>query len=98
MPRFIVAPRAKDDLKAIGRYTKKNWGIKQRNKYLLGLEERFQWLAEHPNMGSRRDEIKEGYFSFPHESHTIFYMIAPNGDINIIGLIGPGQSIEKYFN
>lgn len=98
MPRFIVAPRAKDDLKNIGRYTRKKWGIKQRNKYLLGLEERFQWLAENSNMGSSRDEIKEGYYSFPHERHTIFYMIATNGDVNIIGLIGPGQSIEKYFN
>ena len=98
MPRFIVAPRAREDIKKIGRYTHKKWGIKQRDKYLLGLEQRFQWLADNPKIGSNRDEIKEGYHSFLYEKHTVFYTIATNGDVNIIGIIGPGQSSNKYFN
>jgi len=58
--------------KKIGRYTKEKWGIKQRDKYLLGLEKRFQWLADNSNIGSNRDEIKESYHSFLCEKHTIF--------------------------
>ena len=97
MPEFIVAPRAQKDLKKIGSYTKKNWGIAQRNQYLFGLEKRFQWLAENSRMGTPRPEIKEGYYSFPHERHTVFYTLSENGNINIIGVVGAGQSLEKYF-
>lgn len=64
MPRFIVAPRAREDIKKIGRYTRKKWGGKQSEKYLRGLEQRFQWLTDNPRIGSNRDEIKEGYHSF----------------------------------
>ena len=98
MPKFIVAPRAKADLKKIGRYTKKKWGVDQRDKYLLGLERRFQWLVDNSQMGTHRPDIKEGYHSFPHEKHTIFYTLSDNGNINIIGIIGAGQSLEKYFS
>lgn len=97
MPRFIVAPRAKEDIKKIGHYTRKKWGIKQRDIYLLGLEQRFQWLAANPKIGSSRDEIKEGYHSFLYEKYTVFHTIVTNGDVNIIGIVGPGQSLNKYF-
>lgn len=98
MPTFILAPRAKADLKEIGRYTKKTWGIEQRNKYLFGLEKRFQWLAYNAQTGTYRPEIHDGYYSFPHERHTIFYTLSDNQDVNIIGIVGAGQSLEKYFS
>ncbi len=97
MPRFIVAPRAREDIKKIGRYTRDRWGIKQRDKYLFGMEQRFQWLADNPTIGSNRNEIKAGYRSFLYEKHTVFYTVATNGDVNIIGIVGPGQSLKKYF-
>ena len=97
MPKFIIAPRAKADLKKIGRYTQNKWGIKQRNNYLFGLNHRFQWLTGHPRAGTHRSDIAEGYYSFPHERHTIFYTLSDNGNVNIIGIVGAGQSPEKYF-
>ncbi len=98
MSKFIVSPRAKVDIKQIGRYTQKIWGLKQRDKYLSELEKRFEWLVDNKYMGVHCPEIKEGYFSFPHEKHKIFYTISNNGNINIIGVIGAGQSFEKYFS
>lgn len=98
MPEFILTPRAKADLKNIGRYTQNEWGVQQRNKYLLGLEQRFGWLANNAYMGVRRDDIKKGYYCFPHEKHMIFCMISDSQDIHIIGLVGFGQSLEKYFH
>lgn len=98
MSNYILAPRAKEDLKSIGRYTQKTWDVKQRNKYLLSLEAKFEWLAKNSKSGKHWPEIKEGYFSFPHERHTIFYLIQANEDIAIIGVVGPGQSLDHYFN
>jgi toxin ParE1/3/4 len=97
MPTFILAPRAKADLKEIGRYTKKTWGIEQRNKYLFGVEKRFRWLVKNAQAGMHRPEIHDGYYSFPHEQHVIFYTQSDNQSINIIGIVGAGQNLEKYF-
>lgn len=98
MPSFVLAPRAKADLKEIGRYTKKTWGVEPRNKYLFGLEKCFHWLADNGQIGAHRPEIHNSYYSFPHERHTIFYTLSENGNVNIIGIVGAGQSLEKYFS
>ena len=98
MPNLIVAPRAKTDLKHIGRYTQRKWGIEQRDHYLKKLNERFYRLLENPKMGIHRNDIKKGYYSFPHEKHLIFYQIADNQDVHIIGVVGTGQSLIKYFH
>jgi len=34
MPSFFLTKKAKDDLKAIGRYTQDTWGHERRNRYL----------------------------------------------------------------
>lgn len=43
--RFKLRQAAKNDLKEIGRYTLKNYGQAQRDKYLKGLEQRFKLLG-----------------------------------------------------
>jgi len=64
MAKYRITRRAEDDLKNIGRYTKKHWGKAQRNVYLKNLDNRFNWLAENPNYGMHRTDIAEGYHSF----------------------------------
>jgi toxin ParE1/3/4 len=83
--RFRVTPRARDDLQSIGRYTEQVWGRNQRNAYLKDIASRFYWLAEHPELGKRRDEIGEGFYSFPQGHHVVFYVIS-TGFIDIIGV------------
>ena len=64
MSKYTLRETAKKDLKEIGRYTKKNWGVEQRNKYLQQFSKRFLWLAENPLFGRARNEVKHGYFSY----------------------------------
>ena len=66
---------AQNDLKNIGRYTAKQWGIEQRNHYLLRFDERFKILSENPKMGHGCDEIREGYRRFREGEHVIFYRL-----------------------
>lgn len=56
---FRVTPRAQEDLINIGLYTIRQWGVKQRNKYLQELDGRFQWLAGNPKLGKTRPDIEE---------------------------------------
>ena len=91
-----VTPRARDDLKNIGRYTDRTWGKAQRNHYLKSIEARFQWLAENPLGGKRRTDICESYYSFPEGQHVVFYMINGNA-IDIIGIPHKEMDTIWYF-
>jgi len=96
MPGFKVTPRAREDLKNIGRYTEQQWGKRQRNIYLKALEKRFYWLAENPQLGKHRPDVAEGYFSFSLGEHVIFYLIGDRG-IDIIGIPHKEMDIISYF-
>ncbi|MGL6158954.1 type II toxin-antitoxin system RelE/ParE family toxin [Microbulbifer sp.] len=57
---------------SIARYGRKNWGVEKAQSYTVDLYERFQWLANFPGAGARRDDIGEGYRSFPHRNHVVY--------------------------
>ncbi len=96
MAKYRVTPRAQNDLKNIGRYTEQNWGKSQRNTYLKDFENRFVWLAENPQLGKHRNDISEGYHSFPEGQHVVFYLIDKQ-HINIIGIPHKDMDIISYF-
>ncbi len=91
-----ITPRARDDLKNIGRYTEQSWGKTQRNRYLKSIDARFHWLAENPQLGKQRADICEGYYSFPEGQHVIFYLVGGNA-IDIIGIPYKEMDIISYF-
>ena len=96
MVNFRLTPRAKEDLKIIGRYTKKRWVKAQRDLYLKNIEKRFNWLAEHPNLGKHRADVSQNYYSFPQGEHVVFYMIKDRY-IVIIGIPNKKMDILAYF-
>ncbi len=92
-----VTPRARDDLKNIGRYTERNWSKAQRNHYLKSIEARFQWLARNPLSGKHRADIcDDSYDSFPESQHVVFYLISSH-TIDIIGIPHKEMDIISYF-
>lgn len=96
MRKYRVTPRARDDLKNIGRYTLQQWGKNQRNLYLKQLETRFEWLSQRPLLGKHRTDIQEGFYSFPQGEHVVFYLIRSEG-IDIIGVPHKEMDILNYF-
>jgi len=86
MSKYTLRASAKSDLKEIGRYTQKEWGIAQRDKYLRQLESRFLSLAKTPRMGRSRNDVKTDYFSFQENAHVIFYLIKKD-HIEILAII-----------
>lgn len=96
MPKYRIAPRAKDDLLNIGRYTQQQWGKTQRNFYLKDLEKRFEWLVHNSSLGKHRTDIQEGFYSFPQGRHVIFYLIHSDG-VDIIGVPHKEMDILSYF-
>lgn len=96
MTDFRLTPRALRDLDAIADYTMATWGERQTEKYITELQERFRWLAQRPKVGRLRTEVREGFRSYPHGAHVIFYVII-GADIAIIGVPHGAMDVEAYF-
>ncbi|MDJ0806436.1 MAG: type II toxin-antitoxin system RelE/ParE family toxin [Gammaproteobacteria bacterium] len=84
MAHFRIKATALADLKGIAKFTDKNWGREQRNKYLTEFDQAFHQLAMNKALGKACDHIRVGYRAFPVGSHIIFYKI---GDHNLVEII-----------
>ena len=93
---YILSEIADKDLEGIFDYTFDEFGFDQAEKYLLEIEEIFQNLIINPQIGKKRDEIKQGLYSFPKDNHIIFYRILDN-HIRIVRVLHGSQDIPKYF-
>ena len=94
---YSLTPQAKADLEGIWNYTVDNWGIDQADKYIRQLYNQFELLADNPDLGKKRDEVKAGYRSFPEGNHVIFYMLLPDKRIAIIGIPHQKEDVELHF-
>ncbi len=87
---------AENDLEQIWLYSFHEWGSEQADSYIRLMIGRFSWLAENPQLGKRRDDIKPGYYSFPEWRHVIFYTTTENG-IDIIGVLHQRMDIISHL-
>lgn len=93
--KYILRKLAEQDLEEIWFYTFNQWGIDQADTYLNSIMSRFESLARQPGLGRKRDEVAEGYFSYPTGEHVIFYMIS-NDVVDIVGI--PHHSMDIIFH
>lgn len=68
-----ISDDADNDLEKIGKYTELRWGAFKRNEYLDSIACCIEKLAINPHIGTLRPELGRDLYSWPHESHLIFY-------------------------
>ena len=93
MTQYILSPNAQKSLRNIKAYSLEEFGAEQTVTYLKLIERKLQMIAERPDIGRKRKEIKKGYLSFLAGSHVIFYRKAKN-HVDIIDILH--QSMEPY--
>lgn len=64
---------AEGDLIDIWMYSFEQWDATQADKYLEELNEGIQSLADNPQLGTRRDYVREGYRVLFVNRHAIYY-------------------------
>ena len=94
MPHFRIKAAAKADLKGIAKFTKRTWGLEQRNKYLTEIDHAFHRLADDAKLGKACDHIRSGYRIFPVGSHLIFYKLGAHQTIEIIRVLHKRMDIS----
>ncbi|MCG8551172.1 MAG: type II toxin-antitoxin system RelE/ParE family toxin [Desulfobacterales bacterium] len=93
MTQYILSFNAQKSLCNIKAYSLEKFGEGQAVTYLKLIEKKLQMIAEDPDIGRNREEIKKGYLSFLAGSHVIFYRKAEN-HVDIIDILH--QSMEPY--
>jgi len=71
--KIKITDSARLDLVEIGQYTEYRWGEKQRDKYLGDIDGYLYSLAEEPESGRERSELRKGCNSYSVGKHVIFY-------------------------
>lgn len=96
MQCYILSQKTKEDIEAIFDFGCQKFGKEQALNYLTGLRSHFELLLKHPDIGKKRDEIKEGLYSFPYASHIIFYRFLRD-QIRIVRVLHGSRDIRKFL-
>lgn len=94
--KLVVSDGAKADLKSISDYTMREWGARQRTRYLHLLRAAFKRLRRNPASGVARDDIARHYRSLPVESHVIYFRIFTNR-VEIVRILHGRMDAERHI-
>jgi len=98
MQGFILTKKARDDLKAIGRYTQETWGREQRNRYLTMLDDKFHDLAANPMKGRDCRDIRTGYRKYEVGKHIIFYRHLEEEGIEVVRVLHERMDTQAHLS
>lgn len=73
MIRYRLTPSAQRDLSSIWDYTEDRWDAEQAAKYIREIWAALELVADRPELGRSREELREGYRSYVAGSHIIFF-------------------------
>ncbi len=65
--------QAEQDLIKIWKYSHKEWGVTQADKYLDELGKAFALIAQNPSIGVSCEEVRKGYRKYYVKRHLIMY-------------------------
>jgi toxin ParE1/3/4 len=71
----FLSPEAAADLDEIWLYITEHSSVETADRFIDRLTDAFLLLAAHPYAGRTRDELREGYRSFPVSSYLVFYRV-----------------------
>jgi len=75
MQRVRKYALAESDLIGIWQYSYQRWGAAQADKHLDELDDGIQQLARNPELGARRDYVREGCRVLFVNRHAIYYTV-----------------------
>jgi toxin ParE1/3/4 len=73
--KLRLSPEARADVREIRRYTAKQWGLRQRDRYAARLHQALGSLLDYPERGRPREELYAGCRSLLVEQHVIYYYL-----------------------
>jgi len=94
---FRISGPAEADLEDIARYTEQQWGRSQRDRYLLGMNDKFEALSQAPIIAAERTEFEPPVRIHHHEKHLIVYVIDDSG-ILIVRVLHENMDVPAHIS
>jgi toxin ParE1/3/4 len=95
--RFRVSNAAQNDIREIGLYTQKHWGKEQRHFYLNGLNERFNQLADNPEISPERADFTPPVRINHYQKHLIVYALEDKG-LLILRILHENMDVSTHLS
>lgn len=93
---YVLSPRARSDIREIGRYTLGRWGVDQAEVYVAMIRDAVASVAADPRRGRSCDEVRAGYFKFAVGSHVIFYRQV-GADIDVVRILHGRMDFDRHL-
>ena len=93
MASYRLNREALEDLDRLYEHGVLTFGLRQADAYFDGIVNRFQKIANQPELYPAIDHIRQGYRRSVYRSHSIYYRIDPD-EIVIVRILGQ-QDIGK---
>jgi len=88
MRKIHVQALAESDLIGVWQYSFEQWDAAQADKYLDELDKGIRALVDNPELGNKRDYVREGYRVPFVNRHAVYYTISPSAIHVIRGALG----------
>jgi toxin ParE1/3/4 len=96
MAEYRLSPAAERDLEGIWKYTRREWGLDQAERYTDLLTAAFQVLADSPQAAPACDHIRPGYRRRTIERHVVYFRITDYG-IAIIRVLHDRMNAPRHL-
>ena len=98
MPRLVIAPEARQDLRAIRDYIAKN-DPEAAQRFVMRLRDMARMLAGAPATGRARPEIGSGVRSFVVNRYVLFYRsLAGAAGIELVRVLHGARDVDAVFS
>ncbi|SCZ84995.1 type II toxin-antitoxin system RelE/ParE family toxin [Nitrosomonas mobilis] len=97
MARYQIQTEADLDIDKIYEDGIETWGLAQARSYVLGLHERFEFLADNPNIGVNSDELTPNLQRFRYGRHVVFFINTDTGII-IVRVLGEEMDFKRHID
>lgn len=94
MNEIRLTRAAARDIAEIESYSVGEFGPPLTADYLRGLSEVFERLADYPDAGARRDDLRPGTRAVRYRSHRVYYRTAP-GEIVIQRVLHYARMVRR---
>ena len=96
MGSYTLSGEADIDIEDIAEASLQQWGLARAEKYILGLHEAFQTLAEFPDLGRDASDIRPNYRKIETASHSVFYRKMQDG-VLIVRVLHQRMDFERHL-
>jgi toxin ParE1/3/4 len=96
MREIHVQALAESDLIGIWQYSFEEWGEAQADRYLDELDSGIKGLAGNPELGIKRDYVRDEYRVLFVGSHAVYYTVTPT-TIHVIRVLHGRMDPERHL-